>query len=204
MHTRSLMSVATACFLLPLGIATAQPATTSPPRRVITTATAASTTAQELTGVRAVEGSLGQAGMTLKLRGGMQVVFPANLPVGSARAVSLKVAKAVKSADVHPSFARVGETVTLSAAINATEHPLLVQLPLLRIAPVAGKRLVLAVEQLGICDAEHTKVLQPGLCSVWTVVEAKYNEETYMIEAELPNPGGFRLQFGWLSSDVTL
>jgi hypothetical protein len=106
-------------------------------------------------------------------------------------------------AQVHAGFIKQGPTLAFDGAIDTGRRPLILTIRQRRLAPRAGKRLVLAIEMPGLCDDSNRRYpMGNGLCSTWTVVPAVHDATAGVVRAEIANPGGYRLQFGWVPEDV--
>ncbi len=85
--------------------------------------------------------------------------------------------------------------LSFDAAIDATRAPVQVSVRARRSPARDGERLVLAMEQAAMCNAQNTERLGgSGLCSSWVLIDARHEGER--IVAETTTPGGYRLVFG--------
>lgn len=146
---------------------------------------------------------MGQLGATFTLRNRAKLVVPAQLPIGNSRLLAFSVARRpVVPRQVHAKFAKLGPTLNFNGAIDASRSPVVVTIPG-RVAAKRGMRLVLAIEQPGLCDeANHQYPLGSNLCSSWSIVDATPDAANGVVSAEIRAPGGYRLQFGWVPEDV--
>jgi hypothetical protein len=146
-----------------------------------------------------VTAPIGQAGATMALGNGAEIFLPPGLPIGSSRLLTFAGGRTVNARNVHDRFVRVGPTLSFDGAINATRAPMVVSIPVRRFSARNGSRLVLAMEQPGLCgDANRNQPLGNDLCSVWELVPATYDEAAGRVRANLSVSGGLRLQFGWV------
>lgn len=147
---------------------------------------------------------VGQAGAVLELANGAKLLIPPALPIGSSRVLTFSTARGrLVHTMIHPRFVKIGPTLAFDGAINATQNPIVVSLRQRRFAQRANSRLVLAVEQPGICNDQNRRAPMgsSGLCSTWEVLEATYDATTGELQGRVPTPGGYRLQFGWVPAE---
>ena len=150
-----------------------------------------------------VTAPIGQAGATMALGNGAEIFLPPGLPIGSSRLLTFTGGRTVNARNVQAQFVRVGPTLRFDGAINATRAPMVVSIPVRRFSARNGSRLVLAMEQPGLCtDANRSQSLGNDLCSVWELVPAEYDEAAGRVRANLSVSGGLRLQFGWVPEEV--
>ncbi len=144
--------------------------------------------------------AVGQAGAIFELGNGAKLLIPPALPIGRSRVLTFSASRArPRAVQVAPGFVIQGPALAFDGAINATSNPVVVSLRARRLTMRANMRLVLAVEQAGICTPQNnTYRLVGGLCSAWDLIDATYDQTTGFIQASVPTPGGFRLQFGWV------
>jgi len=141
-------------------------------------------------------GFLTPRGMVFELAQGARLEVPANLPVGASRRTVFKIVRQrPRNQDVAEGFRRFGEVLSFDAAIDATRAPVQVSVRARRSPARDGERLVLAMEQAAMCNAQNTERLGgSGLCSSWVLIDARHEGER--IVAETTTPGGYRLVFG--------
>lgn len=154
-------------------------------------------------GRREADGAIGQAGAILELtgdRGRPRLMLPGSLPIGHSRILRFAIARQrPQPRQIHERFVRFGPTLTFSGAINATHSPLVLTYMSRREPTRRGMKLILAVEKAGFCTEENQRYsLGSGLCSTWDIRETSYDEEAGLVRAEIPEPGGRRLQLGWI------
>lgn len=159
-------------------------------------------------GRRETDGAIGQAGAILELtgdRGRPTLTLPPGLPIGSSRILSFAIARQRPQArQIHERFVRFGPTLTFSGAINATRTPLVLTYRSRRQPTRRGMKLILAVEKAGFCTEENQQYsLGSGLCSTWEIVETTFDEAAGLVRAEIGEPGGRRLQLGWIPDEST-
>jgi hypothetical protein len=144
-----------------------------------------------------------QRGAIFDIGGGVTMTFPRGLPVGRSRLVTLKTTTDRPTpAHIHPKFQRVGATLHFNGALNSGRVPMVLSVSAKRSPEKAGYKLVLAIEEAGICtkDSKGAKLGQ-GLCSSWRTIDARYDTQAGKINADLASTGGYRLQFGLVPSD---
>lgn len=143
-------------------------------------------------------GFVTREGMIFELTGRARLVVPANLPVGASRRTVFAISRQrPQSADVAEGFRRYGDVLSFDGAIDATRAPVVVSVRARRSPARPNERLVLAMEQAAMCNAQHTQPLPSGaagLCSSWILIDARHEGDRLV--AEVPTPGGFRLVFG--------
>lgn len=157
-------------------------------------------------GRRETDGAIGQAGAILELtgdRGRPTLTLPAGLPIGHSRILRFAFARQRPQArQIHAQFVRFGPTLDFSGAINATQTPLVLTYLSRREPTRRGMKLILAVEKAGFCTEENQQYsLGSGLCSTWEIVETTYDEAAGLVRAEIGEPGGRRLQLGWIPDE---
>ena len=137
-------------------------------------------------------------GAVFDIGGGITMSFPRGLPVGRSRLVTFKTTTDKPSpAQINPRFQRVGSTLHFNGALNCGRTPIVLSMSSKRTPEKAGYKLVLAIEEAGICTKESKgSKLGQGLCSTWRTVEARYDSTGGKITVDLMATGGFRLQFG--------
>jgi len=144
------------------------------------------------------EGPVGQSGATFEVQGA-RLVLPPGLPIGNSRVLTFSRAPGrLRIAGIDARFVRIGPILSFNGALDATASPIEVSIPQpspLR-APAAGLRLVLALEQPGLCtDDNRRDTLPGGLCSAWQLIDA--TSTNGRLSARLPTTGGLRIVFGW-------
>jgi len=143
--------------------------------------------------------AVGQQGEIFELSNGAKLLIPPSLPIGNSRVLTFASSRQrPRGPQVASGFVLQGPTLTFDGAINATSNPVVVSLRARRLAMRSSMRLVLAMQQAGICTAQNNIHLPNGLCSTWELVDATYDQTTSLIQASVATPGGFRLQFGWV------
>lgn len=144
--------------------------------------------------------AVGQAGAIFELGNGAKLLIPPSLPIGNSRVLTFSASRQrPRPAQIAPGFVIQGPTLAFDGAINATSNPVVVSLRARRLTMRANMRLVLALEQAGICTPANSQYrLVGGLCSAWDLIDATYDQTTGAIQASVPTPGGFRMQFGWV------
>ena len=144
--------------------------------------------------------AVGQAGIVFELGNGAKLLIPPSLPIGNSRVLTFSTSRQrPRPSQVAPGFVLQGPTLAFDGAINATSNPVVVSLRARRLRMRANMRLVLALEQAGICTPQNSQYrLVSGLCSTWDLIDATYDQTTESIQASVPTPGGFRMQFGWM------
>jgi len=129
-----------------------------------------------------------------------RLVVPPNLPIGRSRRMTFAVSRQAPRANgVASGFHGVGSVFSFVGAIDATSAPVAVSLRQPRAPGRPNQRLVLAMEQPTICNAQHSQPLpggSQGLCSGWQIIDAQWADGR--LNAEIRTPGGFRLAFGWV------
>ncbi len=143
-------------------------------------------------------GFVTRQGMTFELSRGARLVIPPDLPVGASRRTVFAVSRQRPRNDhVAEGFRRFGDVLSFDGAIDATRAPVVVSVRAPRSPARPNERLVLAMEQAAMCNAQHDQPLPSGaagLCSSWVLLDARH--EDGRLVAEMPTPGGFRLVFG--------
>ncbi len=157
-------------------------------------------------GRREADGAIGQAGAILQLtgdRGRPTLTLPAGLPIGHSRILRFAFSRQRPQArQIHERFVRYGPTLEFSGAINATRTPLELTYMSRRQPTRRGMKLILAVEKAGFCTEENQRYsLGSGLCSTWEIQETTYDEEAGLVRAQVGEPGGRRMQFGWIPDE---
>lgn len=144
--------------------------------------------------------AVGQAGAVFELGNGAKLLIPPSLPIGNSRVLTFSTSRQrPRPAQVAAGFVLQGPTLAFDGAINATSNPVVVSLRARRMTMRANMRLVFALEQAGICTPQNNQYrLVGGLCSTWVLIDATYDRTTESIQASVPTPGGFRMQFGWV------
>ncbi len=153
-------------------------------------------------GVR-VEDAIGQRGAIMELRNGARLFIPPSLPIGHSRVLRFSTARrAPRPAQIGEGFVRHGPALEFNGQLNATSNPIEVSVRATRLRVRNGHRVVLAMEQAGLCDDSNRRhSLGSGLCSTWEIVEATHDADQRRVSARLPLTGGFRLQFGTLPAE---
>lgn len=140
-------------------------------------------------------GAIYELGTTVRL------VVPAGLPIGSRTFTFAESRARLRAAEVAEGFAAIGKGYSFDGAIDATRAPLELSVAVRNFRVQPGKRLVLAIETPGVCDAVHTTTLVGPLCSTWQLLDARYDENAVRLVATIPTPSGYRMQFGWVTLD---
>jgi len=150
-----------------------------------------------VTGRDSATGSVGQLGMIFELSSA-RLVVPPHLPIGNSRRMTFATSRqAPRPNDIAPGFHRIGPVLSFDGAIDATSAPVVVSIRQRNDPSRPNLRLVLAVEQPAICNAEHSQRLPSGaqgLCSGWDLVDARFADG--QLSGDMRTPGGFRLAFG--------
>ena len=137
-------------------------------------------------------------GAIYELANTARLVIPPGLFIGQ-RTFTFAAARAhVRPAEIATGFQPIGPTLSFDGAIDATREPVEVTFGVRTLHPVAGKKLVLAMEGPGMCDAVHKTRIAGPLCSTWTTLDARHDENAQRLTATIATPNGYRLQFGWL------
>lgn len=141
------------------------------------------------TGRREADGAIGQAGAILQLtgdRGRPTLTLPAGLPIGHSRILRFAFSRQRPQArQIHERF------VPLELTYMSRRQP-----------TRRGMKLILAVEKAGFCTEENQRYsLGSGLCSTWEIQETTYDEEAGLVRAQVGEPGGRRMQFGWIPDE---
>lgn len=151
-----------------------------------------------VTGRSEAVGFVTRQGMIFELAGGARLVVPADLPVGASRRTVFAVSRQrPQNPHVAEGFRRYGDVLSFDGAIDATRAPVVVSVRARRSPARPSERLVLAMEQAAMCNAQHAQPLPSGaagLCSSWVLIDARHEGDRLV--AEVPTPGGFRLAFG--------
>ncbi|MCG8555335.1 MAG: hypothetical protein MJD61_08620 [Proteobacteria bacterium] len=146
--------------------------------------------------------AIGQAGALMDI-GGATLRLPPRLRIGHSRVLTFRrVKKKIKPAQIHKRFVRIGPTLHFDGALDARGRPVSVTVKA-KVKLKAGYKLVLAVEEAGICQ-EHNKSYKlgaSGLCSAWRFEPARYRRGLKTVSASLESTGGYHLQFGMLPKD---
>ncbi|MBN1654690.1 MAG: hypothetical protein JXA30_13040 [Deltaproteobacteria bacterium] len=139
-------------------------------------------------------------GAIFDIGGGITILLPQGLPVGSSRVLTLKKApNRPKPTQIHKRFQRYGETVIFTGALGTAGKPIVLSMSVKKSPQKSGYKLVLAIEEAGLCSGENKKYnIGKGLCSVWRTVDAEYDASEKRVVAKLTSTGGHRLQFGWI------
>lgn len=139
-------------------------------------------------------------GAIFDIGGGFTILLPRGLPVGSSRVLTLKRSgKRPSPGQIHKGFQRLGETVVFTGALATAGKPIVLALSMKKDPSKSGKKLVLAIEEAGLCTPENKRFkLDKGLCSSWRLVDAQYDASGSRVIAKLTATGGHRLQFGWI------
>jgi hypothetical protein len=137
-------------------------------------------------------------GAIFDIGGGITLSLPKGLPIGHSRLLTLKTTTSRPTpSQIHPKFQRIGATLHFDGALNAARNPIVLALTAKRSPEKSGYKLVLAIEEAGLCDGKNKgSQLGHGLCSTWRTVDARYDSTGEKIVAELTSTGGYRLQFG--------
>jgi hypothetical protein len=137
-------------------------------------------------------------GAIFDIGGGVTMTFPKGLPIGESRLLTLKnTTDRPAPAQIAPRFQRVGATLHFNGALNTGKAPIVLALGSKRTPEKAGYKLVIAIEEAGLCTKESKgSKLGHGLCSTWRTADARYDSTLGKIVADLTSTGGFRLQFG--------
>jgi hypothetical protein len=150
-----------------------------------------------VTGRDSATGSVGQLGMIFELSSA-RLVVPPHLPIGNSRRMTFGTSRqAPRPNDVVAGFHRIGPVLSFDGAIDATSAPVVVSIRQRNDPSRPNLRLVLAMEQPAICNAQHTQRLPSGaqgLCSGWELIDARFADG--QLSADMRTPGGFRLTFG--------
>jgi hypothetical protein len=145
----------------------------------------------------------GDAGAVFDIGGGVTITFPKGLPVGHSRILTFKKAKKKPNgADVKQGFVPLGPALELSIPLNASARPIVLAMSAKKNPASRKQRLVLAMEIGTLCndDNQHAK-LKNGLCAGWELGEARYDDATQRVIAELSSTGGMRMAFGLVPAD---
>ncbi len=131
---------------------------------------------------------------------GITILLPRGLPVGSSRVLTLKKSgKRPRPGQIHKKFQRLGETVVFTGTLATAGKPIVFAISMQKDPSKRGKKLVLAVEEAGLCTKENKKYrMGKGLCSTWRLVDAEYDASGRRVVAKLTATGGHRMQFGWI------
>jgi hypothetical protein len=131
---------------------------------------------------------------------GITILLPRGLPVGSSRVLTLqKSGKKPRPGQIHKKFQRFGETVVFTGTLATAGKPIILAMSMKKDPSKPGKKLVLAVEEAGLCTKENKQYkMGKGLCSSWRLVDAEYDSSGRRVIAKLTSTGGHRLQFGWI------
>ncbi len=142
-------------------------------------------------------------GAVFDIGGGITLLLPKGLPVGHSRVLTLeKARRAPAPSQIHRRFKKQGRAVRFSGALSAGKSPMVLAMSMKREPKKRGFKLVLAVEEAGLCDKSNKRFkLGQGLCSVWRTVDAEYDHAGERIIAKLSSTGGLRLQFGWIPEE---
>jgi hypothetical protein len=154
------------------------------------------------TGRDRATGSASRAtGAIYELGTAVRLVVPAGLPIGSRTFTFAESRARLRAAEVAEGFSAIGKGYSFDGAIDATRAPLELSVAIRNFRMQPGKRLVLAIETPGACDAVHTTTLVGPLCSTWQLLDARYDENAARLLATIPTPNGYRMQFGWVTQD---
>jgi hypothetical protein len=139
-----------------------------------------------------------KTGAIFDIGGGITMTFPKGLPVGESRLLTLKTTTDRPApAQIARRFERVGATLHFNGALNTARSPIVLALGLKRTPEKSGYKLVIAIEEAGLCTKESKgSKLGHGLCSTWRTVDVRYDSTEGKIVANLTSTGGYRLQFG--------
>lgn len=137
-------------------------------------------------------------GAIFDIGGGVTILLPRGLPVGSSRVLTLKKSgKRPSPGQIQKGFQRFGETLIFTGTLATAGKPIIVALSVKKDPSKKGKKLVLAVEEAGLCTKENSRFkIGKGLCSSWRLVDAQYDASGSRLIAKLSSTGGHRLQFG--------
>ena len=134
-------------------------------------------------------------GAVFELGNGAKLFIPAGNRISRSHVMIFSNARqAPRPANVAQGFMRQGPTMNFDAAIDASTAPVEVSVRMRTAPHRPHMKLVLAVEEPGICDATHTERITGPLCSHWRLLDAEFADGRLV--AHLSSPGGFRLQFG--------
>ena len=163
--------------------------------------------APTIEGRRDAEGPVGQAGAIFTLtgdRGRPTLTLPERLPIGHSRVLTFAITgQRPQPRQIHERFVRFGPTLNFSGAINATRTPLVLTYMARTMPTRRGMKLILAVEKAGFCTEENQRwSLGSGLCSTWEIVDVTHDEAAGLLRAEIREPGGRRLQLGWIPDET--
>jgi len=139
-------------------------------------------------------------GAVFDIGGGVKLLLPKGIPVGSSRLVTLKTAKNPPApSQVQKGFKRHGKTLLFDGALNTADKPMVLSLQMKNPPNKRGQKFVLAMEQAGLCNDGNKKFkLKSGLCSTWETIETKYDKVGKRVLVILSYTGGLRMQFGWV------
>lgn len=131
---------------------------------------------------------------------GITILLPRGLPIGNSRVLTLKkTGKRPNPGQIQKGFQRFGDTVEFTGALATSGKPIILAISMKKDPSKRGMKLVLAVEEAGLCTNENKKYkVGKGLCSSWRLVDAVYDASGSRVLAKLTSTGGHRLQFGWV------
>lgn len=146
---------------------------------------------------------LGDTGRTFILNvAGVSVELPPCTPGADTEVLELswETQDRPTSSHVHPDFSRHGATVRLPIPVEAAEGaPLRLHLNSHRPLTKPGQKFVAAVETSGACEGRFKRApLEFGGCSHWKIYDATFDASVQNMVAEVPELGGYRIQFGWM------
>jgi hypothetical protein len=139
-------------------------------------------------------------GALFDIGGGITMLFPKGLPVGSSRLVTLKKGRG-KATKAAKGFRALGPMLEFDGAFNTAGKPIVLSVPMKKDPSKAGNRIVLAMEIATFCEGKNKgRKLKSGLCAGWELHDATH--EAGHLVAKLRSTGGMRMQFGLVPEDA--
>jgi len=137
-------------------------------------------------------------GVKMDIGGG----FTVEIPAGNKFMTVVTFAKTRERPSnklVAKDFSRHAATLMFDGFEKNLPKPILIGIGMRRMPAKAGQKFVMAMERSGECTKANRKhELDDGGCSIWEILPTEFDEERGKVIGKTNNPGGYRLQFGWM------